>query len=68
MRSSPWLYPMQLLTLNRLTPQQKYSEEEISPYFWPNGKMPIRDDWKRLAEAGFEDVPAQGGRPCRKAG
>ncbi len=48
-------YPMQLLTLNRLTPQQKYSEEEISPYFWPNGKMPIRDDWKRLAEAGFEN-------------
>ena len=48
-------YPMQLLTLNRLTPQQKYSEEEISPYFWPNGKMPIRDDWKRLAEGGFED-------------
>ena len=48
-------YPMQLLTLNRLTPQQKYAEEEISPYFWPNGKMPVRDDWKRLAEAGFED-------------
>jgi DMSO/TMAO reductase YedYZ molybdopterin-dependent catalytic subunit len=48
-------YPMQLLTLNRLTPQQKYAEEEISPYFWPNGKMPIRDDWKRLAEAGFEN-------------
>ncbi len=47
-------YPMQLLTLNRLAPQQKYVEEEISPYFWPNGKMPIRDDWKRLAEGGFE--------------
>ena len=47
-------YPMQLLTLNRLAPQQKYVEEEISPYFWPNGKMPIRDDWKRLAEDGFE--------------
>jgi len=47
-------YPMQLLTLNRLTPRQKYAEEEISPYFWPNGKMPIRDDWNRLAETGFE--------------
>ena len=47
-------YPMQLLTLNRLAPQQKYVEEDISPYFWPNGKMPIRDDWKRLAEDGFE--------------
>ena len=48
-------YPMQLLTLNRLTPQQKYAEQQISPYFWPNGKMPIRDDWKRQAEAGFKD-------------
>jgi sulfoxide reductase catalytic subunit YedY len=47
-------YPMQLLTLNRLTPQQRYGEQEISPYFWPNGKMPIRDDWKLLAETGFE--------------
>ena len=47
-------YPMQLLTLNRLLPQQKYTEKEISPYFWPNGKMPIRDDWKHLAESGFD--------------
>jgi len=47
-------YPMQLLTLNRLTPQQKYAEADISAYFWPNGKMPIREDWKRLAENGFE--------------
>ena len=47
-------YPMQLLTLNRLAPQQKHVEREISPYFWPNGKMPIRDDWKRLADGGFE--------------
>jgi sulfoxide reductase catalytic subunit YedY len=48
-------YPMQLLTLNRLAPRQKYSEEQISPYFWPNGKMPIRDDWKRMAEGGFDN-------------
>jgi len=61
-------YPMQLLTLNRLTPQQKYGEEEISRYFWPNGKMPIRDDWNRLAESDFEDFRLKGGGPCRKAG
>jgi len=48
-------YPMQLLTLNRLIPHQKYSEQDISPYFWPNGKMPVREDWKRLAERGFQD-------------
>jgi DMSO/TMAO reductase YedYZ molybdopterin-dependent catalytic subunit/thiosulfate reductase cytochrome b subunit len=48
-------YPMQLLTLNRLNPQQKYSEQDISPYFWPNGKMPVREDWKQLAQRGFRD-------------
>ena len=48
-------YPMQLLTLNRLMPEQKYAEEQISPYFWPNGKMPARDDWKRMAENRFRD-------------
>ncbi len=48
-------YPMQLLTLNRLQPSQKYSERDISPYFWPNGKMPAREDWKRMAESGFSD-------------
>ena len=48
-------YPMQLLTLNRLKPEQKYSEDKISPYFWPNGKMPVRDDWRRMAENGFQD-------------
>ena len=48
-------YPMQLATLNRLVPQQHYTEQDISPHFWPNGKMPVRSDWKRLAEGGFRD-------------
>jgi sulfoxide reductase catalytic subunit YedY len=48
-------YPMQLLTLNRLVPHEDYSAKDISPYFWPNGKMPVREDWKRLAEHGFQD-------------
>lgn len=48
-------YPMQLLTLNRLAPQGRYTGADISPHFWPNGKMPKRNDWKRLAEGGFRD-------------
>ena len=48
-------YTMQQITLNVLAPRQKYREQQISPYFWPNGKMPVRDDWKRLAEGAFED-------------
>ena len=48
-------YPMQLLTLNRLHPQQNYSEKDISPYFWPNGKMPVARNGKHLARNGFQD-------------
>ena len=48
-------YPMQLLTLNRLRPDQKYSEDKISPYFWPNGKISVRDDWRRVADNEFQD-------------
>ncbi|HEX8927139.1 MAG TPA: molybdopterin-dependent oxidoreductase, partial [Terriglobales bacterium] len=48
-------YPMQLLTLNRLAPHMHYSEQQISPFFWPNGKLPVRDDWKRMAKHGFEE-------------
>lgn len=48
-------YPMQLLTLNRLVPQQHYTADDISPHFWPNGKVPSRSDWRSLAEGGFRD-------------
>jgi methionine sulfoxide reductase catalytic subunit len=48
-------YPMQLATLNQLVPQQHYTANDISPYFWPNGKVPVRPDWTRMAEAGFRD-------------
>jgi len=48
-------YPMQLLTLNRFVPHGKYTDKDISPYFWPNGKMPVSDTWKRLAVDGFQD-------------
>ena len=48
-------YPMQLVTFNRLNPRQHYEERQISPYFWPNGKMPERADWKRLSKQGFRD-------------
>lgn len=48
-------YPIQLLTLNRLFPQQKYDEKDTSPYFWPDGKIPARKDWKQMAENEFRD-------------
>ena len=43
------------LTLDRLIPREHYTEAQISPHFWPNGKMPVREDWKELAADGFKD-------------
>ncbi len=48
-------YPLLLMTLNRFIPDENYSEQDISPHFWPNGKMPVREDWKQLAQDGFRD-------------
>ena len=48
-------YPLMLATLNRLAPSGRYTEKDISPRFWPNGKIPTRDDWTRLARDGFRD-------------
>ncbi len=46
--------PIRLATLNRLNPRSRYTKEQISPRFWPNGKMPVREDWKQLAAEGFK--------------
>ncbi len=48
-------YPMQLLTLNRLLPQPHYTTDDLSPHFWPNGKLPVSRQWKQLAADGFRD-------------
>jgi DMSO/TMAO reductase YedYZ molybdopterin-dependent catalytic subunit/thiosulfate reductase cytochrome b subunit len=48
-------YPLSLMTLNRLPPREHYTEEDISPRFWPNGTMPVREDWKQLAKGEFQD-------------
>ena len=47
--------PIRLATLNRFFPSERYTKEQISPYFWPNGKMPEREDWKRLSADNFRD-------------
>jgi methionine sulfoxide reductase catalytic subunit len=52
-------YPMQVLTLNRLKPAQRYRPADISPFFWPNGKLPDRSDWNALAVGGFRDYRLQ---------
>ncbi len=41
--------------LNRFHPRERYTKDDISPFFWPNGKLPVSDEWKRLAEGAFKD-------------
>jgi len=48
--------PLLSVTLDRLTPPKRiYSPSDISPRLWPNGKLPVRDDWKQMAANGFKD-------------
>lgn len=47
--------PIRLVTLNRLDPRDRYTKDQISPYFWSNGKPPDRNDWKLLERGGFRD-------------
>ncbi len=43
------------VTLNRFEPKAYYHKNDISPYFWANGKMPSSDAWRKLAENDFKD-------------
>ncbi len=41
------------VALDPLAPRAQYGREEISPHFWPNGKMPESPEWLGLADDGF---------------
>jgi DMSO/TMAO reductase YedYZ molybdopterin-dependent catalytic subunit/thiosulfate reductase cytochrome b subunit len=41
--------------INRLPPRTEFTRKDISPHFWPNGKMPTSEEWKKLADNGFRD-------------
>jgi DMSO/TMAO reductase YedYZ molybdopterin-dependent catalytic subunit len=47
--------PVMDVLLNRADPVAEFRREDISPYFWPNGKVPTSDEWKALADNGFKD-------------
>lgn len=47
--------PFLAVTLNPLKPSERYTEKDISPHYWPNGKMPVSEDWLTLKENGFQD-------------
>jgi len=47
--------PLMEFLLNRAAPQAEFCREDISPFLWPNGKVPTSDEWKTLAANGFKD-------------
>lgn len=47
--------PVLSLLLSGHAPRATYRPEDISPFFWPNGKLPTSDEWKALAANDFRD-------------
>ncbi|HJT31328.1 MAG TPA: molybdopterin-dependent oxidoreductase, partial [Pirellulales bacterium] len=47
--------PVMGFLFNRSTPLAQYRPEDISPYLWPNGKVPTCDTWTSLRDGGFRD-------------
>ncbi len=43
------------LLFDHYAPRAEYSEEDISPYFWPNGLVPTSDEWKALKDGDWRD-------------
>ncbi len=46
-------YPVWRATLNPLRVREHYTPSQISPHFWPNGKLPTRADWAALSRDRF---------------
>jgi DMSO/TMAO reductase YedYZ molybdopterin-dependent catalytic subunit/thiosulfate reductase cytochrome b subunit len=47
--------PVMRYALDRPEPQAEFRREDISPFFWANGKLPTCEEWKALAENDFRD-------------
>lgn len=47
--------PVMEFVLSRSAPVAQYRPEDISPFFWINGKMPTCEEWKTLAAGDFKD-------------
>lgn len=45
---------MRWLVFDRWQPRARYAREDISPFLWPNGKVPTSAAWTALAAAGFD--------------
>ena len=46
---------MRLLFFSHMAPSAQFAKEDISPFLWPNGKMPASEEWQSLASNDFKD-------------
>jgi sulfoxide reductase catalytic subunit YedY len=46
---------LRAMSLNPLEPCGRFRKEDISPFFWPNGKLPTSQEWLDLAQGGFRE-------------
>lgn len=42
-------------TINRFKVKSSYNKEDITSYFWLNGKLPESEKWKKMADNNFAD-------------
>jgi DMSO/TMAO reductase YedYZ molybdopterin-dependent catalytic subunit/thiosulfate reductase cytochrome b subunit len=47
--------PVMWFFLGHAAPQAEFRREDISPFFWANGKVPTCDQWEALAANAFRD-------------
>jgi hypothetical protein len=47
--------PVMGFLLDTSAPRAEFGREDISPFFWLNGKVPTCDEWKTLAAGEFKD-------------
>jgi DMSO/TMAO reductase YedYZ molybdopterin-dependent catalytic subunit/thiosulfate reductase cytochrome b subunit len=47
--------PVMGLLLDRPAPVAQFRRDEVSPFFWVNGKMPTCEEWKTLAADNFKN-------------
>ncbi len=47
--------PIMRSLLDRRAPCAEFRVNDISPFFWANGKLPTCDEWKQLAADGFKN-------------
>jgi thiosulfate reductase cytochrome b subunit len=62
-RKQRWLQHLQAfingniwrVSFNRLKPKPYFQKKDISPYFWPNGKLPTSPEWNNMIKNDFKD-------------